>query len=193
MTTLNISTNLLEPQRDCPRCKGKGQTDNEWIYNHSLGEGHYGTGPCKACKATGKFVKPDFDAILNAITKTVKGSDRRAFRASQPKAANKFANLEEGRAYYVWRMVRFHSGRDVTMPVVAMMVNDKDPYTKELDAMADAVAKQCFGTNMAAAYRWGNALGYNVSPPDTEPASAFSGGPVVMDNNKPPEEHPELF
>ena len=78
------------------------------------------------------------------------------------------------------------------MPVVAGMVANYEPYIKELDALADHVAKACFGTNMAAAYRWRSALGYEEKVPAGLPATAYEGGPVVM-GNKPPEEHPELF
>jgi len=191
MTTFNQSIKV-EDTRNCKRCKGIG-TCEQWIWNKETQQGHHGPGPCKECNATGKIGKPDFDKIFQMITKSVKGSDKRAFRTAKPKFENEHRNQEEGRAYFVWRMVRFHSGQDVTMPVVASMCVTYDPYDKELDGMADAVAKHAFGTNMAGAYRWANALGYNMPSSPNLPASAYSGGPVVMDNNKPPAEHPELF
>jgi hypothetical protein len=70
------------------------------------------------------------------------------------------------------------------MPMTADSVTSGDPFKPELDAMADMVAKKVFGTNMAAAYRWGNLLFGEVDVPKDQPDSARSGGPVA-DENKP--------
>jgi len=67
-----------------------------------------------------------------------------------------------------------------------------DPYFDELDTFAGLLAKKFFGTELAAAYRWGNALGHSLPVPDNMPASAFSCGPA-SDEHKPVEEMPELI
>lgn len=182
----------IDETRDCKRCKGTGTVESTWIWDAVSMTGHHGPGPCKECDATGKFAKPDFNSIFETITKGTKGIEKRTFRASKPKFENEFKNKAEGRAYYVWRLARFHGGKDVTMPVVASMCTSYDPYEKELDAFASLVAKGAFGTDMAAAYRWANALGGSVAVPAGQPASAYPCGPVT-DNNKPEVEQAELF
>jgi hypothetical protein len=79
------------------------------------------------------------------------------------------------RAAYVWRWARFHGGADVTMPCT--VDNAGDPWGKDLDVIADRVARHVFGTDMAAAHRWGTALGLTSSAPAGLPASAYAGGP----------------
>jgi len=144
--------------RTCERCKGTGVS--------CLGN------TCRLCGGTGKIDPPDVEAITKAIT-TSRGASKgkRRFRASKPKEGGP-------RAYYVWRMARFHGGADVSMPVCAMMDIEGDPFEPELDALASEVAKVVFGTDKAAAYRWANALGHDLSVPDGMPASAYPGGPV---------------
>jgi len=63
----------------------------------------------------------------------------------------------------------------------AMLFSGDDPYLPVLDALADIVAKKAFGTDLAAAFRWGNALGMiDVPAPDGLPATAYAGGPEVL-------------
>jgi hypothetical protein len=155
-------------------------------------QGYHGPGPCDECKATGKIAKPDFDAIFETITKGKKGETKRSFRNSKPNFLNTMKNLAEGRAYFVWRLARFHGGADVTMPVIAEMCCHYDPYEPELNLFSEHIAKAAFGTNMAAAYRWANALGHSIPVPADQPATAFACGPVT-DGNKPLEEQPELL
>jgi hypothetical protein len=68
------------------------------------------------------------------------------------------------RAYYVWRLARFHGGKDITMPMTATLLcnarKEGEANMKALDQVADVVAKDAFGTNMHAAQRWGSVLGY---------------------------------
>ena len=90
-------------------------------------------------------------------------------------------------------MARFHGGADVTMPVCASMDVAGDPFVDVLDIIADRVAQRVYGTDKAAAYRWGSALfGSDMKVPDGMPASAYSCGPVVLDGDKPEEEMMEL-
>ena len=183
----------IDADRACKKCKGTGTHNYHWHWNAETMKGFHGPGPCDACGATGRIAKPDFDAIFEKVTKGgKKGDAKRSFRRSKPKFENEFRNLSEGRAYFVWRMARFHGGADVTMPVCASSAILYDPYEKELDAFAGKIAKVAFGTEMAAAYRWANALGGSVPVPADQPASAFPGGPVA-DSDKPLAEQPELW
>lgn len=77
------------------------------------------------------------------------------------------------------------------MPMTADLVVRSDPFKPELDKLAELVAKKVFGTDMAGAYRWAGALGYNVTVPAGLPAAAYAGGPVA-DENKPVWEQLEL-
>ena len=120
--------------------------------------------PCYTCK--GKLIVdiPDFDKILEDI----KG--RKGLRSKRP---------ADARAYYVWRLARFHGGVDVTMPMMASVELGADPYKKELDSLSDTVAKSVFGTDMAAAYRWGSALGFAPTAPAGLPSTAYPCGPAA--------------
>lgn len=178
--------------KPCKRCNGTGTDQSVWHYNaNEPDKSRFGPGPCKECNQTGKIAKPDFNAIYAAVTKTTK-ENKTALRKSKPALKNEFANLSEGRIYFVWRIIRFHGGVDVTMPMNAEMAIHYDPYHDELDQFASALAKIFLGTDMAAAYRWMNALGHNIPVPNNQPETAFSCGPVVTDNNKPPMEQLEL-
>lgn len=174
--------------RTCLRCHGLGLTACTWaseIPSYSVGQSyarHYhpadesscdsctrGAVPCRSCQGAGTYPEPDIQAIAAAI----KG--RKGLRSKRPDAP---------RAYYVWRMARFHGGQDVTMPVCAMADVQDDPWTRELDAIADAVAQAVYGTDMAAAYRWGGLLSSDVPPaPPGLPTSAYPCGPALLDNH----------
>lgn len=176
--------------RPCTRCKGaktlfsKGFTALDGTVYQDR------TDVCYACKGAGEFTQPDWRAILAAITKPGKDG-KRTFRKSKPAFENEYRNRDEGRAYFVWRLARFHGGADVCMPVCADSAIAGDPFYDELNAFAEHIAKRVFGTDMAAAYRWTNALGGSVTVPDNMPASAFSCGPVA-DEHKPETEFAEL-
>lgn len=113
--------------------------------------------PCISCQGKGEFPPIDEGFIRNRILAT-KGKNKGKIRASMvsPFRAEGF---EESRAYYVWRLARFHGGKDVTMPMTADMMVRGDPFKPELDKLSDIVAKECFGTDLAAAARWGRAFG----------------------------------
>jgi len=131
-------------KRDCKRCKGKGICEPCF-------EGDTRT-KCHACGATGFFIAPDETEIRALITAT-RGKNKGKLKTGM----NSFKT--PARAYYVWRMARFHGGADTTMPIMAGVLNRSDPFEPELDALADVIAKESFGSNMAAALRWGRALG----------------------------------
>ena len=165
----------FEP-RDCPRCEGKGTHTDTW--------GSKETRECYNCNGKCLFYPPDFKLIMDQI----KG--RKGLRTSRPDREL------GGRPYYVWRMARFHGGIDVTMPVMAGLELGSDPFTPELDLFADEVAHICFGTNMAAACRWGSLLTnvdtHTYAKDNNLPMTAFSSGPVVL-GPKPASENPELY
>lgn len=115
---------------------------------------------CIHCKGQGTFTAPDMKAIVDAVT-TSRGciEGKRKVRAAPDKKWDHHNTIEGGRTYYVWRLARFHGGKDVTMPVMAGLAIYGDSFSKELEALSDYVAKKFFGTDMAAALVWGRALG----------------------------------
>lgn len=98
---------------------------------------------CSACDFNGSFGQPSFETIAAQII------GRNGLVSRRPKYA---------RAYFVWRMARFHGGKDVTMPIMAETLIWGDPYDKELDKMAGLIAKMVYGTDMAGAKAWARVL-----------------------------------
>ena len=131
---------------------------------------------CHGCNGSGKFDPVDTVVILDEIR------GRRGLKTARPRSP---------RGYFVWRMARFAGGADVTMPMTASMGVRHDPFKPELEALADAVAREVFGTDVAGAHRWGRALGALDRDTEGLPASAYPLGPVA-DENKPEEEGGEL-
>jgi hypothetical protein len=133
----------------------------------------------------------DIPAIVELVM-AGKG-DKRRFRKAWPSKMSPWGNknVTERRAYYIWRLARFHGGADVTMPMTAMSASEGDPFKTALDALNDIVAKKVFGTDRAAAHRWGGLLGFSSPAPAGLPSSAYPNGPVV-DDNKPDFELLEL-
>ncbi len=171
MTDLLNSAATVE-YRDCKACIGAGKA-HKWDFETEAK-------PCYTCRGAGKMPAPDTQAILAAI----KG--RKGLCSKRPASP---------RAYFVWRLARFHGGADVTMPMGAEMEVHGDPWVRELDALADAVAKRVYGTNLAAAARWGRVLGYIPADLDIPglPATAYEGGPVLgFGATKPDDERHEL-
>jgi hypothetical protein len=133
--------------RNCKRCEGIGhfQYINEPMH------------PCQYCNGTGTFEDVNESDILNIILAS-KGKNKGKLRASMS-SPFRSDGVIKNRAYYVWRMARFHAGVDTTMPVMAGMCVRNDPYVTELESLADKVAVDSFGNNIAGAYRWGRAFG----------------------------------
>lgn len=182
--------------RDCPRCKGTGKRiPSQWELDHQAEYPLTIRGlVCSACRGEGLYPRPDLPSVLDEVLAVQKGKVN--VRSARPKYAN---TIFIDRCYYVWRLARFHGGRDVTLPVIASSGLGDDPFRKELDALAETTAKLFFGTDMAAALRWGPLLGgctdaearaYRDKNP--QPMTAEPCGPAVI-VPKPPEEHPELF
>jgi hypothetical protein len=170
----------------CTRCKGTGTRTSPGFTALDGTVYPERTRPCSDCNGRGSFPALDVQGILILISTGKK--DARRFRKSWPSKANvwRTSDVATRRAYYVWRMARFHGGADVTMPMTAMDVTAGDPHKALLDRMADLVAKRVFGTDRAAAARWGGLLGFsNAQSQPGLPASAYEGGPVVTDGKKP--------
>lgn len=130
---------------ECKRCGGDGQKQN------ILGD----MKACLACDGVGSF--PEIDELDIMKRLFVKRGDATVLRKSRP--TGKRISVAERRAYYVWRLAKFHGGKDITMPMTATLLCDGDPCIDKLDIMANRVAEQAFGSNMAGAYRWAGALG----------------------------------
>ena len=124
---------------------------------------------CSCCDGRGYFEALDVQAIIAAI----KG--RNGLRSARPK---------DDRAYYVWRNARFHGGVDVTLPMMAGIMVHGDPFVPELNALVDAVAKQVYGTDLAAAHRWGTALGIIETDVPGLPVTAYHGQVVTADDSE---------
>lgn len=169
----------LSSPRTCKRCKGEKKIH---LGGYTLPDGQVvepSSMRCVCCRGAGSFPGLDVAALLNEI------AGRKGLRSKRP---------ESDRAYYVWRMARFHGGADVTLPMMAASGVSADPYLPELDQIAEGVAKAIYGTDKAAAYRWAPLIGNPVgSAPAGLPATAYGNGPVLDgDVEKPQEEFLEL-
>jgi len=142
---------------DCLRCKGTKIRVTE-AFEYEDRKYPRTEHVCSYCNGVGQYGEVDVAATVSAIVAT-KGKNKGRIRASMTSPTSK-DGIEAARAYYVWRMARFHGGIDVTMPMAASMVIGGDPYRVKLDSLADAVAKRAFGTDMAAALTWSQALGF---------------------------------
>ena len=146
-------------QRDCLRCKGTGETFHKGF---SYGEKVYPdkTEVCSRCNGAKTYNAPDLNAIVDAVT-TGRGmsNGKRKFRVAFPSKLDHYKDRDAARAYFCWRLARFHGGIDMRMPMTAEMVIGGDPYVKELEQLADMLAKAYFGSDMRAAQRWGQAFG----------------------------------
>lgn len=153
----------MNETRNCLSCNGKGEVIREAFIS---GETTHpkSINRCSGCNGLGTFTSPDEPIILAAIR------TRRGLRSSRPR---------DSRQYYVWRMARFAGGADVTLPMMAAMEIRHDPFKPELDALADHVAHEVYGTELAGAHRWGHALGTLERDQGGLPDTAYSGGPVV--------------
>lgn len=142
---------------NCITCKGKGTIFSTGFT--ALDGTIYPdrTYKCSSCDGAGVF--PPFNAeTIKAAIMARQGRNKGRIRASM--TSNFSGNIEGARAYYVWRLARFHGGIDTRMPMLASLGSRGDPCMKELDVLADEVAKEQFGSNMRAAAQWGRALGY---------------------------------
>ena len=107
---------------------------------------------CSMCAATGS-ITIDPDAVWDACMNSRTGK----FRASSPKRPG------QGGVYgasFVWRMVRFHTGLDMSMPAGVVWEYHRSTHDT-LHTLADWVAWEAAGErSLTGAVRWGKALGY---------------------------------
>jgi hypothetical protein len=180
----------METNRKCTECESGVHVSPGFEFQGSVYPTERRT--CSTCLGSGVMAAPDFAAIFAAVT-TARGAAKgsRRFRQSPPelwKQSNQ--GVDNRRAYYVWRMARFHGGADVTMPMMADLFCGRDCWRPELDAYAEALAIKVFGTDMAAAHRWSSVL-RGTTPPAGLPDTAYPCGPV-HDGHKPGFEREEL-
>lgn len=140
--------------RNCTICDGQGKVFRQGFVADSGKVYPDRWDSCVSCKGEGSFLAPNEAKILARITAT-QGKNKGKIRASM---TSNFSDKEEARAYYVWRLARFHGGKDTTLPMMADLAVRGDPYKTDLDNLADRVAKEQFGTDLAAAVRWGRAF-----------------------------------
>lgn len=133
--------------KNCTNCEGKG------VYTFLSGEER----ECIYCQGRGTFPELDI-AMIRGLVIANQGKNKGKLRSSLVSPLRK-EGVVKSRAYYVWRMARFHGGADMTMPITAEMLAKGDPYIEDLEKLADEVAKENFGTHMAGAFRWGRAFG----------------------------------
>lgn len=141
----------------CKTCKGEGKVHHEGFTDVHGKEYPSRSYPCSSCKATGQFPEID-EAAIRAEILAGQGKNKGKLRAAFS-SNGAFRDIAKARAYYVWRLARFHGGKDMTMPITADTATRGDPYKDQLDKLADTIAKESFGTDLAAAVRWGSALG----------------------------------
>lgn len=171
----------MPDNRSCLGCKGNGRMVQEAFTFTDQATGKSTSYPrrvrrCYGCHGAGSFQPLDEIDIRHAIM------GKRGLRSTRPAAP---------RAYFVWKFARFSGGADVTLPMQATAEVHHDPFKLELEALADVIAREVFGTDLAAAHRWGHALGHLDRDLPRLPASAYPGGPVA-DKDKPDEEAAEL-
>jgi hypothetical protein len=146
MTTLTtdqrerLAASFPKPETEtitCPACQGTGL--GRWDR------------PCYECNgATTLTIDPD--AVLAACMNSRTGR----FRGSSPKRS------DQGGVYgarFVWRMIRFHTGLDMSMPMMVTMEHSRSMQDR-LHALADWAAWEIAGErSLRGALRWGRALG----------------------------------
>lgn len=150
-----MPTNTMKP---CTRCHGTGKRRR---HDSTLEA-------CYACDGVGLFAEPVWPWFVEALTKPVKGSSKRQLRRSRSKLMAWVPggrSRAAGRLAYVFRMVEFHAGWDVRLPMCADLDVLGDPYTDELDGLARALVRHCLGRSSVGAGRWRGAMTGNYGEP----------------------------
>ena len=122
---------------NCTHCHGAGETKH-WRNDGTMRV-------CSCCDGRGTFDAPDLKQLCEAI----KGRKPSTVRSRRP---------EGSREWFLWRMVRFHNGQDVTLPMTATMAVDGDPFKPTLDAAAVMIAQHFTGKQSIGSARWRHAI-----------------------------------
>jgi hypothetical protein len=163
----------------CKRCNGTGITVYEGFTSVDGTVYPRKEKTCIWCDGALHFERPN----LAELVKAIKGRKPGKLRSKRP---------DDTRAYFIWRMARFHTGDDVCLPMAAQMDIAADPYREMLELTAELVAQRLTGHTSAGRARWRSAM-YGEDPQERYmPTSAFPGGPVA-DADKPMEELLELL
>lgn len=109
----------------CKTCNGSGERPH-WKHDGTMQT-------CIDCDGRGYFDAPKLTEILMAIQgrkrvmSPLLGKEIKALRSKRP---------DDVRAYFVWRMARFHCGIDQSIPMMAALDVSGDPYREVLDGIA---------------------------------------------------------
>jgi len=141
----------------CIKCRGTGKVDSEF---QNIKEWD----TCGVCWGLGEFRhagKTELDRILLLIV-SQQGKSKGRLKSSwawkgEPKGTT-HDRVTFNRAYYVWRMARFHGGKDVTVPFTASYRCRRDPYNSTLERWSEIIARNAFGTDKAGSKRWHDAF-----------------------------------
>lgn len=157
--TISLTDKDIPESAPCETCEGTGV--NKWVSQ-----------PCYSCDGAKTFAKPDLIGLLNPI---LSKKSRTGLMSKRPK---------DDRQAWLWRMIRFHTGADVTMPWTFTLRGD--PYASYIDDFAIVVARKLTGHASAGGARWSGLLSNSPLPttPDM-PMTAFACGPVVTDDHDP--------
>jgi len=172
----------VAPLLPCSACKGDGYIFHCGFHvTESILDGKPKDFPsrwsvCIRCNGLGWFHAPD----LKSLVQLINGRKPRTLRSKRPDSA---------RAYYLWRLARFHGGKDVCLPMGAEMEISGDPYRDTLDAAAKLVAAAYFGSGNVGAARWQQAM---HGRHDFNDLPAVIDGPTY-DTDKPLSELLETF
>lgn len=161
----------------CKRCNGAGHTLSKGFSFTREETGKRVSYPskwqtCHDCDGKGWFHAPDPRQLLTAV----KGRKPGTLRSKRPDSA---------REYYLWRLARFHGGKDVCLPMGAEMEVGGDPYKELIDELAKQLAKHLFGSGNVGMARWQQAIYGSHSFADVP---ADTGMMPVYDSDKPMEE-----
>jgi hypothetical protein len=107
-------------------------------------------------ESAGQVDMPDFKTLVDA--QFTKRGERR-LRASQPfTCTDAWGNAFKTRARYIHRMIQFHNGRDMCLPMGAQFETHGDPWRSELDAIAEYVVERVYGRSSRGRARWYKAM-----------------------------------
>ncbi len=172
----------------CGRCKGTGIDKGYTFESYSRPDR-----PCYICEGTKTL--PGFDPLPLAkgcfVIDKKTDQPKRWKRSAPSKMQHRKSGTDAARVYYLWRMARFHGGADVTMPMEAMTVTSGDPCVPLLDVLAESLARAIYGSDRAAAYRWGRLL-KDASLPEYPPGVALSASSHMPAILEPEEDHEHL-